>query len=67
MKDFEEVVLSIRDYINLNVKNIEDIEMVTFSLSFHRTSEDEFTVGHPVIHEIRFEDINKIAPSSEHS
>lgn len=59
MSAFEDIAIAVRDYINLHVKNIEEIEILTFSLSFHRTSESEFTAGWPVIQETRLEDLTK--------
>ena len=66
MSAFEDVAIAVRNYINLHVNNIEDIEIVTFNLSFHRTNKDEFTVGWPVIQETRFEDLTKGCNSSEY-
>ena len=55
MDELYDVAKSIRNYFNLHIMNIEEIETITFSLTFHRISENELQIGWPVIQETRLE------------
>lgn len=42
---------ALRDYVNSSDvgKRLEHVESLTFSISLHRTGENEFTFGHPCL------------------